>query len=136
MPCSFGRSRKSLTAINISSLVIDNLYDEPCKEEIAIAMFYSNLHDQQEQATPNIIGAILKQLVVRGEVLEYVQTAFHKAKREVGGQGLRLPGMAQMLKQAIAILPQVFICIDTLDECPPKHLLELLRSIQDILRGH
>ena len=135
MPCSSGRSRKSLTAINISSLVIDNLCDEPCKEEIAIAMFYSDFRDQQEQTTTNIIGAILKQLLVRGEVLEHVQSAFQKAKTEVGGRGLRLPDMAQMLKQAVAILPQVFICIDALDECRPKHLLELLRSIQDILRG-
>ena len=40
-----------------------------------------------------------------------------------------------MLKQAIATLPQVFICIYALDECPPKHLLELLRSMKDIFRG-
>ena len=135
VPCSSGRSRKLLTAINISSLVIDNLCDEPCKEEIAITMFYSDFRDQQEQTTTNIIGAILKQLLVRGEVLEHVQSAFQKAKREVGGRGLRLPDMVQMLKQAVVILPQVFICIDALDECPPTHLLELLRSIQDILGG-
>ena len=98
-------------------------------------MFYSDFSDQQEQTTTNIIGAILKQLLVRGEVLEHVQSAFRKAKKEVGGRGLRLPDMVQMLKQAVAILPQVFICIDALDECPPKHILELLRSIQDILRG-
>ena len=38
-----------------------------------------------------------------------------------------------MLRQAVATLPQVFICIDALDECLPKHLLELLRSLKDIL---
>jgi len=98
-------------------------------------MFYCDFRDQQGQTTTNIVGAILKQLLVRGKVLEGVRKAFQKAKREVGGRGLRLPDMVQMLKQAVAILPQVFICIDALDECPPKHVLELLRSIKDILRG-
>ena len=119
---------------NLSSLVIDTLCDEPCEEEIAIAMFYCDFRDQQEHTTINIMGAILKQLLVRGEVLEHVQKAFQKAKMEVGGRGLRLPDMVQMLRQAVATLPKVFICIDALDECLPKNLLELLGSINDILQ--
>ena len=79
------------------------------------------------------MGAILKQLVAKGGVLEDVQKAFKKAKKEVGGRGLRLPDMVQMLKHAVATLPRVFICIGALDECLPKHLLELLRSLNDIL---
>jgi len=114
--------------------VIDELCDGPCEEDIAIAMFYCHFRDQQRQTTTNIIGAILKQLLVRGEVLEDVRSAFQKAKKEVGGRGLRLPDVVQMLKQAIAALPQVFICIDALDECIPKHLLELLGSLKDILQ--
>ena len=113
--------------------MIDTLCDEPCEEGVAIAMFYCDF-GQQEQAAINIMGAILKQLVVQGEVLEYVQSAFEKAKKEVGGRGLRLLDMVQMLKQVVAILPRVFICIDALDECPPKYLLELLESMKDILR--
>ena len=118
---------------NISSLVIDSLCDEPREEDIAIAMFYYDFHDQQEQTATNVMGALLKQLVVRGGVLEEVQKAFQKAKNEVGGRGLRLPDMVQMLKQAAATLPQVFICIDALDECHPEHLLEVLGSLKDIL---
>jgi len=123
----------SLTVSNISSLVIDSLCDEPCEKDIAIAVFYCDFHDQQEQTATNIMGAILKQLVVRGGVLEDVRKAFKKAKNEVGGRGLRLPDIVQMLKQAVATLPQVFICIDALDECLPKHLLEILGSVKDIL---
>jgi len=97
-------------------------------------MFYCDFRDQQEQTATNIVGAILKQLVVRGQVLEHVQGAFQKAQNEVGGRGLRLSDMVQMLKQAIAALPRVFICVDALDECLPKHLLELLVSLKDILQ--
>jgi len=110
--------------------VIDHLCDGPCDEDTTTAMFYCEFRDQQEQTTTNIMGAILKQLVVRGGVLEGVRKAFQKAKNEVGGRGLRLPEIEQMLKQAVAILPQVFICIDALDECIPKHLLELLASLK------
>jgi len=97
-------------------------------------MFSSDFRNQQEQTTTNIIGAILKQLLVKGRVLEHVQKAFQKAKNEVGGRGLRLPDIVRVLGKAVAILPRVFICIDALDECPPKHLLELLRSLKDVLR--
>ena len=121
-------------ASNISSLVIDSLCDKPSEEGTAVTMFYCDFRDHQEQTTTNIIGAILKQLVVKGEVLEHVQSAFQKAKKEVGGRGLRLSDMVQTLKQAVATLPQVFICIDALDECIPKHLLELLVSLKDILQ--
>ena len=114
--------------------MIDDLCDRPCEEEIAITMFYCDFRDQQGQTTPNIMGAILKQLVVRDGVLEGVQSVFKKAKKKVGGQGLRLPDMVQMLKQAVATLPKVFICIDALDECLPKHLLKLLKSLKDILK--
>jgi len=121
------------TTGNISSLVIDSLCDRPCGEDIAIAMFYCDFRDHEQQTATDIVGAILKQLVVRGTVLENVRTAFQKAKNEVGGRGLRHPDMVQMLKQAIAELPRVFICIDALDECLPKHQLELLGSMKDIL---
>ena len=132
--CVRSEQESSLTVSNISSLVIDDLCDEPSEEDIAIAMFYCDFRDQQKQTATNIIGAILRQLLVRGEVLEGVQSAFQKAKTEVGGRGLRLPDMVRMLKRAIAALPQVFICIDALDECIPKHLLELLGSLKDILQ--
>jgi len=124
----------SLTGGNISSLVIDSLCDEPCEEDIAVAAFYCDFRDQQEQTTVDIMGAILKQLVAREEVLGYMRTAFQKSKRELGGRGLRLPDIVRMLKRAIATLQRVFICIDALDECLPKNLPELLESLEVILQ--
>jgi len=122
-----------LIASDISSLVIDELCDGPCNEDITTAMFYCDFCDQQEQTTTNILGAILTQLTVREGVMEDVRKAFQKAKNEVGGRSLRLPDMEQMLRHAVAKLPHVFICIDALDECLPKHLLDLLTSLKYIL---
>ena len=67
-------------------------------------------------------------------MLEHVRTAFKKTKQELGGRGLRLPDMVQMVKRAVATLPQVFICIDALDQCLSKYLSELLGSLRNILQ--
>jgi len=115
--------------------VIDSLCNEPSEEGIATAMFYCDFRDRQEQTTANIMGTILNQLAVRGgEVMEYMGREFQQAKKEVGGRGLRLPDMVEMLKQAVAALPRVFICIDALDECHPQHLLDLLVSLKGVLQ--
>ena len=42
--------------------------------------------------------------------------------------------MLQLMRPAVATLSQVFIYIDTLDECFPKNLLELIESLKDILQ--
>ena len=80
-----------------------------------------------------MIGAILKQLVGRGDIPDYVREAFQAAKRNFGGRGPELPDLMRMLKIAIASLPQVFICLDALDEFLPKHLSELLELLRDLV---
>ena len=43
--------------------------------------------------------------------------------------------MLDILKKTIASLPQVFICIDGLDESSPKSRRELLDSLREIIRA-
>ena len=114
--------------------MIDSLCDQAKKEDIAAACLYYDFFAQQEQTIANMIGAILKQLVGRGDIPNDVREAFQEGKKEIGGRGLRHADMVGMLRVAIASLPQVFICIDALDECLPKNLLELLESLRDIVR--
>ena len=121
-------------ARNTSSLVIDTLCDEAKKEDISVACLYYDFLAQQEQTITNMMGAILKQLVGREGIPENVREAFQEGKKEIGGRGLRLADLMRMLGIAIASLPQVFICIDALDECLPKNLPELLDLLRDIVR--
>jgi len=81
-----------------------------------------------------MLGAIMKQVVGGGGIPEYLREAFQEGKRKFGGRGLRLPDLVGLLRIAIASLPQVFICIDALDECLPKCLPELLESLRNIVR--
>ena len=70
----------------------------------------------------------MKQLIGRGEIPKDIREAFHEGRRPL------LPDLVRMLRLAIASLPQVFICIDALDEFLPKDLPELLQSLRDIVR--
>ena len=80
------------------------------------------------------MGAILKQLVGREGIPNYLREAFQKSKMEFGGRGLIFPDLVEILRTVIASLPRVFICLDALDECLPKYLSELLESLRYIMR--
>jgi len=47
---------------------------------------------------------------------------------------LQLPCMIDTLNKTIESLPRLFICIDAIDECTPKHRRELLESLRGIVR--
>ena len=113
--------------------MVDKLCDQSRKEDIVVACLYCDFLSQNEQKTTNTIGAILKQLVCRGGIPQDLRQEFQDGKREVGGRRLLLTDLARMLKIAIASLPQVFICVDALDEFLPKDLPELLDSLGDIV---
>jgi len=81
-----------------------------------------------------MLGAMLKQLISRGGIPQHIREAFRKAKREFGGRGLLLPDMVEILKKTITSLPRLFICIDAVDECTPKHRRGILDSMQEIVR--
>ena len=114
--------------------MIDSLCDQAKEKNIAVAGLYCDFLSQQDQTIANIMGAILKQLVGRGGIQNYLREAFQEAKTEFGGRGLRLADLMRLLRTTIASLPRVFICIDALDECLPKCLPELLKCLSDIVR--
>ena len=122
-------------AINISSLVIDWLCDQVDNRDIAVAGLYCDYLAQEEQSTTNILGAILKQLFEGDGVPGPLRQVFRKGKRGFGGRAMQLLDLVEMLKTTIASLPEVFICIDGLDECLPKNRRELLESLQEIVRA-
>ena len=94
---------------------------------------YCDFLTRHEQSTANILGSMLKQLARRGGIPEQIREAFQKARKEFGGRGLLLPGIVDILKKTITSLPRLFICIDALDECIPRHRRELLESLREIV---
>jgi len=104
----------------VSSLVIDWLCDQVRERDIGVAGLYCDYLAQEQQSTTNMLGAILKQLLERDGIPEPLRLSFRAEKRGFGGRALQLSDLVKILKTTIASLPEVFICIDGLDECLPK----------------
>jgi len=111
--------------------VIDSLCDQAREGDTAVAGLYCDFQTQQDQTITRMMGAILKGLVGRESIPEYLREAFRKA---FASRGLRLPDLMGLLRKAVASLRQVFICIDALDEFLPRDLPVLLGSLKDIVR--
>ena len=129
----FGRrDPRSLTVCNFSSLVIDRFCGSG--QDMRVAGLYCDYLDRKEQTTPNMLGAMLKQLVGRGDIPEDIQNAFEKAEDHIGGVRPKVPELVNMLKMAIGRRQRVVMCIDGLDESLVAHRNGLLRSLQSIVR--
>ena len=115
-------------------MVIDWLCDQIRNRDIAVAGLYCDYLAQEQQSTTNILGAILKQLLERDGILKPLREFFREEKKGFGGRAVQLRDLVEILKTTIASLPEVFICIDGLDECVPNNRRELLESLRDIVR--
>ena len=116
--------------------MIDRLLDNFVRESVAVVCLYCDFQDQEKQTAANMIGALMKQLVNALEVVPTeIQEAFERAEREVGGRGLQVSETIKLLRVALAPMKRTFICIDALDECPDKHLSQLLTSLHTASQG-
>ena len=106
--------------------------DQVHTRDITVAGLYCDYKAQEELSAANMLGAILNQLLERNGIPGPVRQAFGREKRGFGGRVVRLENLVKMLKATIASLPEVFICIDGLDECLPGTRRELLESLKDI----
>ena len=124
---------KMLMSRDISSLVVDRLCDKLPEHNIAVAYFYIDFTARQEQSPTNILGSLLKQIVGGLErIPDNIRQAFRDHKKVIGGMGLRVPEIVEMLLE-VTFLQPTFICVDALDECVEEHRLEVLDSLRQIL---
>ena len=118
-----------LTSCDISSLVIDDLCNQARIQDATVACFYFDFAAQNEQPPASILGCLLKQLVFGlEEIPEEVLKAYKDRKNAIGGQGLQISNILQMLQTASA-RKRTFICIDAIDECAAKHRAKFLDSL-------
>ena len=82
-----------------------------------------------------ILGSVLKQ-VVGGldKVPERIVKAFRNRLKVIGGQWLSLEEIVEFLQDISSSL-STFICVDALDECPARHRMKLLSSLNQILQN-
>ena len=123
-----------LTIREVSSLVIDSLCDQARGQDVAVTCFYFDGAAQKEQSSTNVLGALLKQVVIGlEEVPGEIAQAYEEHKKFIGGRRLQHTDIVKML-QTTSSKKRTFICIDALDECMPGHRVKLLDSLNQILQ--
>jgi len=102
-------------------------------ENAAVARFDFDFAAQEEQSPATILGSVLKQ-VVDGldEIPEKMVKAFRDGEKVIGGQRLALSDIVVL--QNISVSRRTFIYIDALDECQAGYRMNLLDSLDQILR--
>ena len=120
---------------DVSSVVVDYLCDRIIEQDMAVACFYYDFASREAQSPTNMLGSLLKQLLCGlGEIPGEIVKRFQGQKKAIGGRRLQLPDIVNMCT-AVTSLQPTFICLDALDECAPKHRLEVLGSLVQILQG-
>jgi len=123
-----------LRSCDASSLVIDTLGDWARGRNAAVVCFYFDFAAQKEQSPMSVLGSLLKQVVCGlEEIPGNIVQAFRGQKNVIGGRRLGLGEIVEMLQDISSSRP-TFICIDAMDECMSEYRLELLDSLEQILR--
>jgi len=100
-----------------------------------VACFYYDFASREAQSPINMLGSLLKQLLSGlGAIPAEIVQKFRSQKKAIGGRRLQLPDIVKMCA-AVTSLQRTFICVDALDECVPRHQLEVLGALGQILRG-
>ena len=125
-----------LELIQPSSLIIDELLaqtDKPNAPLLGIACVYCDYSDQKNQSPINILGSLLKQLLLNLPEIpdKVISTVLHIQRK---GKGLELgPDFSEMLRITLDKFSYTFICIDALDELEGEARISLLESLKELL---
>jgi len=116
-------------------VVVDHLCDQVTEQDMAVACFYYDFASREAQSPINMLGSLLKQLLSGlGAIPAEIVQKFRSQKKAIGGRRLQLADIVKMCA-AVTSLQRTFICVDALDECVPRHQLEVLGALGQILRG-
>ena len=123
-----------------TSLVVDHLADfQKINGNVGIAYVYCSYRDQEQQTAVNLVGAMLRQLLVKriekeGDMLPEVLSLY---KRHSPEQTRPLLGqLIDLLVKLVPVHERVYLIIDALDECctsngARKAVIDLLRLLCD-----
>ena len=127
----------------IASLVVDHLTEaKGYNDNVGIAYVYCSYLDQYQQTAVNLVGAMLRQLLVKkiekagdisGEVLSIYQRHSQGRTRPL------LRELTDLLVGQLAIYERTYLIIDALDECSEGNgargmVIDLLRTLSKVGR--
>jgi len=114
-------------------VVVDYLCSQARGQNATVACFYFDFASQSKQSPTRFLGSLLKQMVFGlEEIPEEILKAYQDRKNAVGGQGLQISDILNML-QTTSAGKRAFVCIDALDECAAGHVARILDSLGQLL---
>lgn len=118
----------------MAAIVVDHLHNTVQTPDVGVAYLYCNYKRRVDQTAPNLLAAILKQLVQgRPSFAQPLSSLYdHHQPR---GTKLSLEEALSALQSVLAAYSKVYLVIDALDECPNqdrtrKEVLRLCHKLQ------
>lgn len=124
-----------LTRLLHRSLVIDHILDQGLETNKAMAYFYFDYRDQDQQKPMSFVKSILRQVATRTASLPQPLVNFHERfKRDLAA--CSMTDLLEVFKDVCATTDQVYVVLDALDECRSKdHRKEILRFLSSLDLG-
>ncbi|KAF1362416.1 hypothetical protein EJ07DRAFT_163659 [Lizonia empirigonia] len=123
----------------MAAIAVDHLHSTVQTPDVGVAYLYCNFKRRVDQIAPNLLAAILKQLVQgRPSIAQPLSSLYdHHQPR---GTRLSLEETLSALQSVLAAYSKVYLVIDALDECPNRdrnskrdlRLMTTSRAIPDI----
>uniref|UniRef100_A0A093VM92 Ankyrin repeat domain-containing protein 50 n=1 Tax=Talaromyces marneffei PM1 TaxID=1077442 RepID=A0A093VM92_TALMA len=126
--CCYGDPGAGKTIL--SSLVIDHLEHLARESKSGLSYIYCDYKDPEQQSTENIVGAIIKQLLI--QIPQIPDSVVSRCRdRMNAGKPLSLGDASELFSIICAQFSRVYICLDALDELQESNLRRILKWIQD-----
>jgi hypothetical protein len=118
----------------MAAIAVHRLQNTVQTADIGVACLYCNYKRQVEQTAPNLVAAIIKQLVQDRPSIAQSLSGLYEHHR---GRRTRptLEELSNILQSVVANYSKVYVVLDALDECPERNgtrsqLLGICRDLQ------
>lgn len=124
-----------LTPLLPRSLVIDHILGQGLETNKAMAYFYFDYRDQDQQKPISFVKSILRQVATHAAGLPQPLMGFHERyKRDLAE--CSMTDLLRVFKDVCAPFDKVYVVLDALDECRSKdHRKEVLRCLSSLDLG-
>ena len=124
-----------LAADYFSSVLINNLLQLP--GDVAVAYMYCFSEHHGIQTAETLVGALLKQIVLRKTVQGQLPKIVEGLYDKIGPKGKpSLRSLVQLLRNVTGLFAQVYIVVDGIDEVEDDLFRKLLNSALDMIPGN
>ena len=120
---------------DVSSLVVDAICEQAVGRNATVAYFYFDFAAHNAQSPAEILVSILQQVIAGLDLVPETIVKAFRDRSKVSSHSRLAPSEIVEFLHDISSSRHTYICMDALDECREKQRVELLYSLDQILRG-